>query len=130
MGEALFADRLEKISADVMVASAGIAALVDKPADSMAQELLKNRGLDISGHRARQLTSSILLGSDLVLTMDTRQQEQIEDMLPSIRGRVHRLGKWTGFDVPDPYKRPKLVFEQALALIEQGVDDWQKKIWK
>lgn len=130
MCEALLAERMKKISPETSVSSAGVAALVGMPADSVAQELMRERGLDISNHRARQLTQEIVFDIDLILTMDTRQQEQIEYMIPAARGRVHRLGKWGGFDIQDPYKRPKLVFEQALALIELGIDEWQSKIWK
>lgn len=130
VGEAFLAHRLKEIAPDVSVSSAGITAMVDKPADATAQEIMLQKGIDISAHRARQLTKEILLDSDLILTMETRHQEQIEYMLPGIRGRVHRLGKWSGFDIQDPYKRPRIVFEQVLALIEQGVNEWQQKIWK
>jgi protein-tyrosine phosphatase len=129
MGEALLAATLAKVAPEVSVSSAGIAALVNLPADNMAQELMHERGHDLSRHRARQATSQILLEADLILTMETRHQQKIEDMLPSVRGRVHRLGKWSGFDITDPYQRPRFAFEQALALIEQGVQDWQRKLW-
>lgn len=130
MGEALFTERLSNILPGVSVKSAGIEALVDKPATEGAHILMSERGLDISQHRARQLTPQMLLESDLILTMDSRQQAQIEYMLPNIRGRAYKLGKWSGFDVPDPYKRPHLIYKQALALIEQGVIEWQEKVWK
>ena len=61
--------------------------------------------------------------------MSTDQQKQVEFNYPGTCGRVHRLGKWGGYDVPDPFQRPKPVFEQALALIEQGVDEWYRKLW-
>ena len=129
IGEVLFREKFNKASFDVTVSSAGLGALVDHQADPVAQELMTLRGLDISGHRARQLSQGILFGSDLILTMTSAQQEQIELEYPSARGRVHRIGKWESYDVPDPYKRPKLVFEQALALIDQGVDEWHRKLW-
>lgn len=129
IAEALFADRFKQASLDTSISSAGLAALVAKPADAMGQELMMERGLDISSHRARQMSSDILFASDLILTMTTDQQKQVELNYPSMCGRVHRLGKWGGYDVPDPFQRPKLVFEQALALIEQGVDEWYRTLW-
>lgn len=130
MGEALFAHALSEKFPGVEISSAGIAAMVSSPADKMAYELMLQRGIDISTHRARQITSGILFGSDLILTMSTEQQLQIEAQYPGTRGRVHRLGKWGEYDIPDPYKRPQLIFEQALALIDQSVHEWCSRLWK
>jgi protein-tyrosine phosphatase len=129
MGEALFVERLKSKSSKIMVSSAGLGALIDRPADKLAQELMLQKGLDISSHRARQISPEILFDTDIIFTMTSGQQTQLECNLPSIRGRVHRIGNWGGYDVPDPYQRPKEAFEQALTLIEQGVEDWCGKIW-
>lgn len=129
IAEALFADRFKQASLDTTISSAGLAALVAKPADALGQALMLERGFDISSHRARQISPDILFGSDLILTMTADQQKQVEHGYPSTCGRVHRLGKWGCYDVPDPFQRPKLVFEQALALIEQGVDEWYRTLW-
>jgi len=130
IAEALFAARFRQEDlSDIEVNSAGLAALTERPADSVGQALMLQKGIDISGHRARQLSSDIVFGSDLILTMSTDQQKQVELNYPGTCGRVHRLGKWGCYDVPDPFQRPRLVFEQALALIEQGVDEWYRKLW-
>jgi len=129
MGEAFFAAKLMHKSPDTLISSGGLSALVGWPADPMAQALLLEKGLDISAHRAQQASQEILFGADLILTMSSQEQKQIEANYPSIRGRVHRLGKWGGYDIPDPFKRPRSAFEQALVLIEQGVDDWYKTLW-
>jgi len=128
MAEAILSARLATMP-DVRVTSAGIAAMVNASPEPMAQELMQERGFDISAHRARQVTRPLLSAADLILTMETRHQKQIEYNLPSICGKVHRLGKWSVFDIPDPYKKPKAAFVQALMLIEQGIDDWQRKLW-
>ena len=127
IAQALFAERLANRS--VVVHSAGLGALVNAPADPISQELLLAHNIDISSHRARQITSEIAYASDLILTMSTEQQQQVESKFPSLRGRVHRIGKWGEFDVPDPFKRPKEIFEQAFHLIEQGVDEWYRTLW-
>lgn len=129
IGEALLAFKLKDTYPNVSVSSAGISAMVNHPADPIAQSLMQARNIDISCHRARQASSEILFASELILTMTTDQQEKIEQKYPSTRGRVHRLGKWGGYDVPDPYQRPAAIFEQALMLIDQGVDEWHRKLW-
>lgn len=135
MAEALLRAKLRNTKAAIdntqqfSVSSAGLAALVGQPASTFAQELMLEKGLDISKHRARQATPEILFAADLIFTMTTGQQEEIECNLPSICGRIHRLGKWGGYEICDPYLRPKKAYEQSLILIEQGIEDWFKKLW-
>ena len=130
MAEAALAARLRGRALDVTVESAGIAALVGRPADPLAQEVVSERGLDISAHRARQLTPELIKAFELVLVMDAEQQRAVESMSPSARGRVHRLGRWSDFDVPDPYRRGRPAFDRAYELIERGVDDLENAFWR
>jgi protein-tyrosine phosphatase len=130
MAEAVLARRLAGRGVRCRVESAGIAALVGCPADPIAQELMRARGVDISAHRARQLTKELIASSELVLVMDAGQQRAVEAMLPSARGRVHRLGRWGQFEIPDPYRRDRAAFERALALVERGVGDLEKAFWR
>ncbi|MCH9689201.1 MAG: low molecular weight phosphotyrosine protein phosphatase [Gammaproteobacteria bacterium] len=129
MAEALLAAAVEEKNPDVVVSSAGLGALVGYTAATSSQELMQARGIDISAHRARQVSPNIVFSSDLILTMDTKQQQQLEQQYSGVRGRVHRIGKWEGYDIPDPFRRPKEAFEQALILIEQGIDEWHRKLW-
>lgn len=129
MAEALLARRLKERGFDSVVQSAGLAALVGCPADPMAKELMVARGLDLGMHRARQLTQELIRASDLVLTMEARQQRSVEELDPSARGRVHRIGRIGRFDVPDPYRQGRADFEQALALIERGLGELENVFW-
>ena len=129
MAEAVLSERLRSRGASATVESAGIAALVGKPADPVAQELMRELGLDISAHRARQLTPEIIRSFELILVMEAEQQRAVESILASARGRVHRIGRWGSFDVPDPYRRGRDEFERALELISRGVDDLEKAFW-
>ena len=129
MAEAMLAAKLLPKRPEISISSSGLQAMVNHHADPISQELMLERGLDISQHQARQFTAEMAFESDLILTMNTEQQQQVESQLPSMRGRVHRLGKWGEFDVPDPYKRSRVIFEQALALIELGLMEWSKILW-
>ena len=129
VAEALLSLKLKNTEPTVTVSSAGLGAMIGHPADPLSIELAQHLGLDISQHRARQMTPEIVFSSELILTMTKDQQLQVEQQYPGVRGRVHRLGKWGEFDVPDPYRRPKAIFQQSIALIEQGVNEWHKKLW-
>lgn len=111
------------------VASAGLAALVGRPADPLAVDLLARRGIDISSHRARQLTPELLADFDVVLVMEATQQKELESLSASARGRVHRIGRTGGYDVPDPFRGTPAAFESALGLIDRGLDDLGRVFW-
>jgi protein-tyrosine phosphatase len=130
MAEALLRVRLQARNPDAVVESAGIAALVGKPADPIAVALMSERGLDLSAHRARQLTPELARRFELVLVMEAGHQREVEASVPALRGRVHRIGRFGEFDVPDPYRQPRAAFERALALIERGLDDFDKAFWR
>jgi protein-tyrosine phosphatase len=130
MAEVLLRARLHARKPDAVVESAGIAALVGKPADPIAVALMSERGLDLSAHRARQLTPELARRFELVLVMEAGHQRDVEATVPALRGRVHRLGRFGDFDVPDPYRQPRAAFERALALIERGLDDFEKAFWR
>ncbi|MDX2346821.1 MAG: hypothetical protein QNK11_08125 [Legionella sp.] len=129
MAEALLAMLVQETYPEVSVRSAGVGAMVGHTAASHSRKLMQTRGIDISAHRARQVSPSIIFSSDLILTMDTKQQQQLEQQYTGVRGRVHRIGKWGNYDIPDPVNRPKAAFEEALVLIEQGIDEWHRKLW-
>jgi low molecular weight protein-tyrosine phosphatase len=129
MAAALLEHRLSGRVADVAVSSAGIAALVGHAADPIAVELMRRRGLDISRHRARQVTEQLVMDADMVIAMEQGHVKAIESAFPRARGRVHRIGRWGGFDVPDPHRHPAAAFERALELIEVGVDGFDRAFW-
>jgi protein-tyrosine phosphatase len=130
MAAALLSERLARRRFRAEVGSAGIAALVGRPAEPEACELMAVRGLDLTGHRARQLTPELVFAHELILVMEVGQQRDVEAILPSARGRVHCLGRWGKFDIPDPFGRGLPAFEQALALIERGIDDLERAFWR
>ena len=127
MAEALLRHALKDMS-DVSVSSAGLGALVDYPAAEHAEVLMAERGLDISGHKARQLTPDLIQASDLVLVMESRHKRAIDYEDAMAHGKVYRLCEWQDKDIPDPFRQPRKSFEETLLLIEQGVQDWVDRV--
>ncbi len=98
--------------------SAGICAQEGAPADPIAVELMWQLGMDISAHRARQLSRWMMREADLVLTMDTAQQCFVRHRYPSAAAKVERLGS---IDIPDPYGRGLPAFQRSLAMICEAI---------
>lgn len=126
MAEAILAAALPGMT----VSSVGIGALIGYPADETAQQLMLARGLDISGHRARQASREIVQRADMILVMDHQQRKYLEETYPGTTGKIFRLGEFSKRDVPDPYRKSQNAFEDALALIDEGVAAWAPRIQK
>jgi protein-tyrosine phosphatase len=124
MAQALLAKALPQLT----VSSAGTGALIGHPADPIAQALMAERGLDLSDHRARQITQSMCVEADLILAMDEGQRRHIENNYPLTRGRVFRLAETAKLNIPDPYRMGQEAFEHALQLIDAGVKTWAERI--
>ncbi len=110
------------------VHSAGISAMIGHPADPFSVQIMQEQGVDISGHRARSLSTDMVSMADIILTMDLEQKRFIEQKFTTARGKVFRLGEFGQFDIPDPYRQEMPAFRHAYSLIAQGVDALVKRI--
>lgn len=127
MAEALLRRGMGKDGA--VIVSAGIAALVGHQADPLARSVMRDHGIDIDRHRAQQATAGLLFSSDLILALDQSQRQWIDARFPQLRGRVHKLGKWTGdADVVDPYQGPVSGFERAYDTMDAAVVQWLRRL--
>jgi len=112
-----------------VVESAGLAALVDKPIEPAALEILHEHGQSPAPHAARQLSPALLAAASLVLVMEKRQLQDIGRSTPQALGKTFLLGKWLGdCEIPDPYRQDKAAFARAYTLIDQSVTAWAAKI--
>ena len=127
MAEAVLRDALRG-KEEVVVESAGLGALVNEPASEFSVKLMQERGLDISGHRAQQLTPELITRADLILVMESGHRRAVDANEPTARGKVYRLGEWQDIEIPDPYRQPREAFEEALELIDKGVADWVERL--
>lgn len=110
------------------VQSAGLGAVVGMPADETAVRLMLHRGIDISSHRARQVSRVLCTQADLILVMDSEQRGRLEGMYPQVRGRVFRIGEYTKRDIPDPYRHPESAFRDALVYLDDAAREWLRRI--
>jgi protein-tyrosine phosphatase len=124
IGEALLAREFPSQK----VWSAGLSALVGEPADPLSVEVSSANGLDLSAHRAQQITSWMCQTADLILVMEQEHRSEMERRFPLVRGKVFRLGELDQFDIADPYHLDKPAFETAYADIARGVAAWAPRI--
>ena len=108
MAETLARERSpESWKGELSYSSAGTYALVDEPASEHAVTALGERGIDHTGHRARQLTRELIENSDLVIVMTQRHRAAVLALDPSARSRVLVFGDLDDArgspDIDDPY---------------------------
>jgi len=103
MAEKLAAKLLERfnLADEVQVMSAGLAALPGEPASSGACYALGREGIDLSNHRAKQLTKKMVEDADLILTMTASQKRHLLEMFPMSAGKVFVLKEFAerGYDL-------------------------------
>ena len=109
----------------VTIESAGLAALVGNPIDPVAESVLAEHGVSVAGHVARQVSPELINAADIVLVMDKRHMSAVHAQVPHARGKTFLLGRWQNeAAVPDPYGKPRAVFEQAFTMIDTAVNSW------
>ena len=113
------------------VFSSGIGALVGKPADPKSVALMSAKNIELNNHCAQQINTVLVSAADLILVMEQGHIDAVQSKFPEARGKVHLIGKWNdNQQIPDPYKKDNDAFISAAAMIESGLNDWQKKLWK
>jgi protein-tyrosine phosphatase len=113
---------LEAPGLELDIDSAGTADYhIGAPPDPRSQRAALERGIDISGLRARQVALEDFQRFDLILAMDRENLRELEALQP--RGSRASLKLFLEYapqlnlrDVPDPYYRDAAAFEEVLDL--------------
>lgn len=116
------------LSDQIEVDSAGTHSYhVGAPPDTRSQQHASQRGYDLSGQRARELTPQDFSDFDLVLTMDWDNLTHAQALCPPGQQRkLRRLAEFFQHHdspvVPDPYQGGAKGFELVLDLVEDGCE--------
>ena len=120
---------LRRALPELEVTSAGINALVGKPADKTASEVAAAHDLSLHGHVARQFTAGIGAGHDLILVMEQGHKREIARIAPQLAGRVMLFDKWTGeTGIADPYLRSAEFHEKTFAALSEAAEAWARRL--
>ncbi len=95
--------------------SAGTGVLSEGPVNPLAQKVIAELGPDISSHRSRPLSMSMISAADLIYVMTDRERQSILEMLPETVQRVFCLN--SDGDILDPAGSNENVFRECRDLI-------------
>lgn len=131
MAEGLLRHRFAETgwSNQVEVESAGTFAQVGNPASQFGVALLAQQGVDISGHRAQQVTPTLLERADLILVMTEDHRRSIFYYGTRYLPKVFLLSELSGAheDIPDPYGQDRDAYVRVLNTIETLINaGWER----
>ncbi|UMO88795.1 protein tyrosine phosphatase [Pectobacterium sp. PL64] len=111
------------------ISSAGLGALVGKPADVMAIEVATEHNLSLEGHEAQQLTSALCRQYDLILVMEKGHIDGVSRIAPEVRGKTMLFGHWLNQqEIADPYRKSREAFELVYSQLELSAQKWAQAL--
>ncbi len=119
---------------EVVVSSAGVYGLDGSAASQPSVDVLAERGIDISQHRAHTADKKDIAEADLVLVMEEAQRRTLFYNYPEQLHKIFLLSEMSGDyrDIKDPYRRPREEYERCAkeltALIDAGYPTILKRL--
>ena len=126
MAEAMFNALAEDRGFDSRAESAGVRALKDEPITPNASAALEEAGIYAGGHRARQVSETMLKEVDLVLAMEPRHVAELRRVFGDsfevhiLSGYVNGISGDEG--VPDPYGSTMTAYRATARQLLEYVD--------
>ena len=96
---------------------------VGQGADPRTVATARRFGIDLSGHRARQVDAGHCERALLVFAMDAGHHRHLHRLAPALGGRIEPYLPWLGLagdDVPDPYYGDADGFVQVHRLLDEA----------
>ncbi len=128
MAKGLLEKKLKEEERNEMeVFSAGIMMLAGLGATEETRELLRQEGIEVSGHRSQRITKEILNKSDIILVMEKLHEEKILQLFPQVKERLFLLkefaqAKDNNLDIADPIGKPKEFYAQTFKVIKEAIE--------
>jgi protein-tyrosine phosphatase len=120
---------LQKALPEKKISSAGLHALVGKPADVMACDIARQHSLSLDGHIAQQLNPSLCRQYDLILVMEKGHIDAVCKIAPEARGKTMLFGHWLEQqEIADPYRQSREAFDFVYNLLDESAQKWVKAL--
>jgi protein-tyrosine-phosphatase len=116
------------LSEKVHIDSAGTSTFAGIGAAPNTVSVLKEEGIDVSGHRGKNINKDILKRADIIFVMERAHMNFIISMMPEVKDKVMLLRE--GQDIPDPIGRPFEDYKNVMAMIKEEVENIFLEIFK
>jgi len=130
MAAAIFRDMVQRLQTEAegkqtrkewRIESAGTWASEGNPVVRNVQQVMQERGLDVSDHLSRSISRDLLEEFNLVLTMERGHKEALQAEFPDLADRIYLLSEMANLehDVEDPIGGPVEDFRATAKEIEE-----------
>jgi len=116
----------KKLIKGLQVTSAGLAPQIGAPAAAQTVDIAREWGVDLSGHRAKQLDPDVARDVEWLIVMTDEQAEAIKEVYKVKDAHVMLLGTFCDDpqfedDIADPHGGSREAYETCAAHIRCGV---------
>lgn len=94
----------------------------DTQPEANAATLLLRRGIDVSAHRAAQLSANDVRHADVIITMTAKHKDRVIEQYPDAKPKTFTIAEYAAgqsTDVVDAYGKPMEVYEQVFQQIDR-----------
>jgi ribose 5-phosphate isomerase B len=119
MAETIAKNKLDQLALNgvrVEIISAGTHACKGMPASRQAIQVMKERGLDLSHHQARQVTPELIEKADFIFTMTKGQKQFVLSLCPNAVDKIAVL------DIADPFGGSLDIYRYCAYELEKALD--------
>lgn len=116
---------------EIKIGSAGTSALPGLQAASLAQKIMKEKGVDISYHESKSLNQKMVKEADLILVMEKVHKNKVLDLSSSAEGKVFLLKEFAlgaEEEIPDPGGGSEESYRECVREIEKSIEAMMKKL--
>ncbi len=97
--------------------------------------LMKNSGIDISGHRSSPITPERIIDSDLIIVMEIKQRDELLSKYPECASRIFLLSQLDALnpeerDIGDPIGQTFSFYQYCFNEIKVLVEEFARYILK
>lgn len=115
----------------LQIASAGTDALEGQRASPLTIELMRRRGINLSGHRSHRLNPQTIEIFDLILVMEKKHLRRIVQLSPWAKKKVYLLKNFASAEneeIPDPIDGDISSCQKILKDIEDELEKIKEKL--
>jgi len=122
--------RLKDLGKDIVVESAGTAALPGLGPSKDAVMAMGDIGVDISGHMSTQLSKEMIKKADIILVMEPIHKDEILRLAPEHIDKVFYFREFDTsadeYSVPDPIGMGSGFYKNVLDVIKKSTEGFLK----
>ena len=124
MAEGLFRE-LVKDRSDYKVGSAGVSAMPGGNASKHTADILREKGVDVSGFKSRPLTRDLVEQATHIFTMAKHHLDAVVDEFPEAEGKAYLVSEFASedmlrnADVTDPFGGPRRIYDDTRWMLEK-----------